>query len=567
MRDTKAQYTIRADVPADYCRVAITLKDEGRLPRTVLHLWGITDDGVENRLHRPLGLHLDAGYHSLFHAVRSLALDAEHHEVEVVAVTNDAQCAIGTEKARPLSALATGPVLVIPKEFAGITCRTVDISLSTHDDLAQWAQWVLEELADPDGAPLVALRGGSRWVRATRQIRLGQPSYAHVAIGANRHFLITGGLGGIGLTFAKYLAASAKAKLTLIGRSTVPGRKTWDALLASGDTSSRLRQQLAGIRECEATGGEVLVISADVADFEQMRSAKRQAEERFGAVNAVIHAAGVPDGRSIALKTAGQAEDILRSKVLGTTVLDALFGDGCLDFMLLCSSLTALFGEYGQADYCSANAFLDAFAHQQRPSGRRVVAVNWDVWQGVGMAEDAQLPGDLQRRRKKHVETGITPAEGVEALLRVLASPLPQVIVSACPIEERAMASGMLPSDLYREDTSGESGHDRPDLHTPYQAPAGDVEVEVAGVWQEVLGINGIGRNDDFIELGGHSLLAAQVVARIEERLGVRLSMPTMLAHPTVAHLAACVTASGAPSRMPVDPVTETDIEYEEFEL
>ncbi len=117
-----------------------------------------------------------------------------------------------------------------------------------------------------------------------------------------------------------------------------------------------------------------------------MRGVVERARSRFGRVDGVVHAAGVAGGGIIQLKTPEKAASILAPKVQGARVLGKIFGDGGLDFMLLCSSRSAVLGGFGQVDYCAANAFLDAFAHEHAErTGVHTVAVDWDGWQGVGM--------------------------------------------------------------------------------------------------------------------------------------------------------------------------------------
>ena len=155
-------------------------------------------------------------------------------------------------------------------------------------------------------------------------------------------------------------------------------------------------------------------MSADVSDPAQMQACLSSARQRFGSIDGVIHAAGTPGGGLIQLGTPEASAQVLAPKVEGTSVLMSLLADAPPDFVVLCSSITAILGGPGQADYCGANACLDAFAHVQAIDHRRprVISVNWDVWQEVGMAVNTPVPYHLRAEREDHIRNGILPTEG-----------------------------------------------------------------------------------------------------------------------------------------------------------
>jgi polyketide synthase PksJ len=206
-------------------------------------------------------------------------------------------------------------------------------------------------------------------------------------------YLITGGLGGIGLSLAEYLAQTVHAKLILVGRSSFPDRDKWEQWLVSHDEGDPVSHKIRKLKSLEALGAEVLVVTADVADLEQMKSAIQQAKKRFGTLRGVIHCAGIAGGGVIQLKDPRTAANVLSPKLKGTLVLDELLRDTTLDFFVLCSSVLGLTSQVGQVDYSAANAFLDAFAHYKTSKGNSVtVSIDWDGWEEVGMAVDNSLP-------------------------------------------------------------------------------------------------------------------------------------------------------------------------------
>ena len=143
----------------------------------------------------------------------------------------------------------------------------------------------------------------------------------------------------------------------------------------------------------EEQGGEVLVANADVADAGQMRAVIEQAKQRFGAIDGVIHAAGVGGGGIIALKTPEVAAALLAAKVRGTAVLHDLMKDLEPKFFVLCSSINAVTPAPAQIDYCAANAYQDAFVQRRRSEdGTLFLSIDWGAWGEVGMAVDAAVP-------------------------------------------------------------------------------------------------------------------------------------------------------------------------------
>jgi len=291
---------------------------------------------------------------------------------------------------------------------------------------------------------------------------------------------------------------------------------------------------------------------------------------RFGAVHAVIHAAGVPGGGLIQLRGAAQAAAVLAPKVRGTLLLERLLPAAALDLYVLCSSLAAVLGGAGQADYCAANAFLDAMAAAAAARGAAAVSIAWDAWREVGMAAEAPATGPRHARRPD--EQGLLTAEGLLAFDRAVASGLPQVAVSTLDLarlvtEMRASgrgrretpvavaggamtaggAGGAMPSAgptatgaevAVDAGTAGSAArHPRPELATSYTAPRNDTERALAGIWEEVLGIAPVGVHDDFTELGGHSLLALQVLARVRAALAADLPLRAVFDAPTIAAL------------------------------
>jgi acyl carrier protein len=285
-----------------------------------------------------------------------------------------------------------------------------------------------------------------------------------------------------------------------------------------------------------------------------------------------VHAAGIAGGGLIALKTAPAAAAVLRAKVAGTrALLDALASEETGEahpFVVLFSSVASLTGGVGQVDYAAANAYLDAAAHAAAADGRRVVSIDWDAWQEVGMAAGTSLPASMQAGRDRLLAGGIPPEDGIEAFFRVVASPFAQVVVSPRGIAERdSETDSVAPLPI---DRSAGTPHHRPDLSTHYAEPRTSEERQLAEIWRGLLGTDGIGRDDNFFELGGDSLLATQLTVRLRAAFGRECSLRQVVEHATIAGLAALLftpTASTNPQAALLDELASMTEEEAEARL
>jgi phthiocerol/phenolphthiocerol synthesis type-I polyketide synthase E len=541
-------YEVDPQQQPSYAELLATLRAADQFPQHILHLWTVTPDDQadagENAFQRMQTL----GFASLTALAQALGGDELATPIELTVVSNQLHDVAGGETLRPEKATLLGPCRVIPREYLQINCRSLDLVLphATPQLIARLADQILAETYSESSDTIIAYRGNRRWAQAIEQARFAAVPERPSRLRQNGVYLITGGLGGIGLALAEHLARTVQARLVLVGRSALPARDDWAELLASAADNDTTSQKIRQVQSLEAAGAELLLLSADVTDAEQMRGVVAQTIDRFGALHGVIHAAGVAGGGVIQLKTPEAIERVLAPKTHGLLALEAACRHLPLDFMLLCSSLTSMVGELGQADYAAANAFLDAFAHWQAArNGSFTVTVNWDTWREVGMAVNTEVPPEMLAMHEQMLQSGILPGEGVQLFERVLAqSTAPQLLVSTRDLPTRittlhAMTRAML--EEAQEQTralASRAGHARPALATAYVAPRNQFEENVAAVWQQVLGIEQVGVHDSFFDLGGHSLLITQLINKLHRTYQVELSIRTLFESPTVAGMA-----------------------------
>ena len=588
----------------DYQALIQDLKATDCWPTQIVHLWTATrtptlleSETLKEKLH-VLETLRDLGFYSLIFLVQAMGkYDPTLQPCQVTVISNGMQAVLGADAIAPEKATLLGPVETISLEYPHIACRSIDLELDGPIGP------LLDELRTPVTESAIAYRGGQRWIRTFEPVPLPPPASSPLRLKSQGVYLITGGLGGIALEIATDLAKTVCAKLVLVGRSPLPPRSLWQQYLVENPSDDPTCQKIQKILQMEELGSEVLVLSADVADPEAMERAIDRAQSQFGTIRGVIHAAGVPSGGLIQLKTRAIAAEHMSCKLQGTVILANLLQDCKLDFFVLFSTLNTALPTVGQVDHAGGNAFMDAFAWSQSArSDSCTLAINWDGWQEVGQAAvAARDPRTAHLYSDSDLDSFLSSAEGVEAFARILQQSLPQVIVSAFDLHARRREALGLDSNPTRPGSIaspaaespaplsvGEKAsllaekattatpataapaatYPRPDLPVAYVAPQTPDERAVVEVWQNTLGVAPIGVNDNFLELGGDSLIATQVVTRLREVMANdSISVASLFATPTVALLVASLQTPRVQSTAKVDRTEPSSTEREEFEL
>ena len=387
-------YTLNPQQRDDYDALLQELLAFDWRPTKILHLWNVTTQEKAASALEAADLAQTKGFYSLLFLVQALAKQNLTDKLQVTVISDGIQTVTGKERLSPEKATLLGAVRAIPIEYPNISCHSIDVTLP---EVSSWQEAklienLLAELHANTAEPVIAYRDVYRWLPALEPARLDAASWEETSsrLRAGGVYLITGGLGTIGLTLASHLAKTVHAKLILTGRSAFPAQNEWEEWLGNHDCNDEVSGQISRLKELEELGAEVLITQADVANLEVMKQVIAQAQERFGQINGIIHAAGVLGEGLIGLKTPEEVESVFAPKVRGTLVLNEIFKDTELDFILLCSSGTAITPISGQISYSSANNFLDAFAHYKTAQdGTFAVSLNWATWQGSGMAVEA----------------------------------------------------------------------------------------------------------------------------------------------------------------------------------
>ncbi|HEY9405602.1 MAG TPA: type I polyketide synthase, partial [Pyrinomonadaceae bacterium] len=319
------------------------------------------------------------------------------------------------------------------------------IDVAPEASAAETAELVSAEIRSHGGENQIAFRQGRRFVCRLARRQDARRSAPTMRWRTDGSYLITGGIGGLGLSIARSMVEQGARRLVLMSRSELPPRSEWSRV----DGESALGQQLIAIRQLEALGASIRVVAIDVTNEGQLRSfLETFRAEGWPQIRGVVHAAGVLQDKTLLQLDADAFHSAWKPKVHGAWLLHQLLREESLDFFILFSSAASLLGSAGQANYASANAFLDALAHERRSRNLPALSINWGAWSEVGMAAQKTRGGRLAARGFGN----ISPQQGVEVFEQLLGEDSTQVGV--LPINwtlARASTPALAESPLYSE--------------------------------------------------------------------------------------------------------------------
>ena len=531
-RIDEQSYSLNPPAANQYLRLFEALQKTDKMPAQIVHLWSVTNDGGAMSA-ESFAETQETGFLSLVRMAKALIARNVTWPLHIDVVSNQVQTVDGNEGLAPAKATLLGPCKCIPQEYPNLRCRSIDVAFS-RAEMDSLAEQISRDLLSDANDVVIAWRGHTRWVQEFENRSL---PVRPAALREGGVYLLTGGLGNIGLAVAEYLAQTSSAKLSLVSRSPFPARADWQNWIADKGEYDSISRKIRKLERIQRHGGDVLLCAADVADEEQMRCAVRQTCEYFGTLNGVIHGAGTiaaADFRGITESDREFCERHFRPKACGLLVLERIIRRKRLDFCVLMSSLSSVLGGLGFTAYAAANLFLDAFARaRNRAGGTRWLTINWDSWHFPHDENESTLPVQA-----------MLPREGIAAFSRILADPsLNEVVVSVSDLDARLGQWIRFDHDRARPRETV-AFHERPELAQSYVAPRDEMERVIAQIWQEVLGLERVGVLDNFFtDLSGHSLLATELVSRLRNLFQIEVPLASLFEGPTIAQLAVTVAA------------------------
>jgi len=431
----------------------------------------------------------------------------------------------------PILALLWGFARTIRTEYPRFKVGTIDIERMDFNDQAEE---IAIEIESSEGEEVCLRDGRKRYVsmlvRHSDYLKKGHTNLQRIEIKDNGAYLITGGTGAVGMSYANVLVEKGAKQLILLCRHE-PSKETKEKC-----------------EEWNKTGVQIEIIYTNVAEEKQLRDTLLKVDEKFPMIKGVIHAAGIIIDRMISDLTWDECEQVLRPKVLGTCNLYNILDNEALDFFLMVSSISSILGNAGQSNYVAANCFMNSLADYIQTMGKTSLAYCWGPW-GTGMALDETVVKNMDRLGIRPFALDMTG----EMISGFFEKPFTNIIaadidwekyVENSDNEERAFYSKISKKNHVREeqkdiDVAYTILHELKDMTHDNRKDA--LIFELQNICKNILGF-GQGQQPQadktFKELGADSLMIFSIRNSINKLLKTDLNVSAFFNYPTLAKLA-----------------------------
>lgn len=592
LRLSKGMYQLNPRIKGDYVRLIAALEADELNIHSMLHMWNVTDKEniVDPDQFKEIHCSTNLSILYLYQALRQ-----ENKEpIRLSVVTKGGQFVKQTDELHVEKTALVGLLKTIPQEWEGAQVSHIDIEA---ENLDQDAKHITEEMSAFHMKAEVAYRQAQRLVPKLEKVDMIQAPQTEGFLEYDSVYLLTGGLGGIGFELSKQMLQFG-LKLVLIGRTSIEGDEERKAALS----------QLKG-------HGDVIYVQADVTSLSEVEQAIYEAEKHFGqSIRGAVHLAGAGnvsehfqhvDKYALAQTSEGDFLKELSGKAEGAWVLQEAFKHDPTAPLVFFGSVNGFFGGTTFGAYSAANSFLDGLAHALTfHEGRRAICLNFSMWDNLGLSKGHvgaaltvrkgfQMIGKKQglhslclgvRLNEAHLFIGL---DGTNQEIARQIQPVPM------PRFERKLYYTVQPGEavhLYDITDVTEGDWDIrqvPDIpktqdgtidyaaiklldHKNAQQPEKRLpetktEQGVAAIWEDILEVDRVYREDQFFDLGGHSLKATQTISRINHEFSIKAPLKILFESKNLAHLAQMVDdIKGAPAVIETKiPKLEKQTSYE----
>lgn len=510
----------------------------------IIHLASIRKDQRADSL-ESLEKSQQMGVFSLFYLSKAVAAVIPEKPVSITIISRNINKVNNKEEfILPENASLSGLGRVIGKEILNIRCKCIDLDMETS------IVPIITELANDTDVYQVAYRSGKRYVEVFKESILAGAESTQVTLREKGVYVITGGLGGIGLEMAKYLAKAGRVNIALINRTELPERNLWDEILLK-DTNGRLSKKIGKIMEIESYGARIIPYAASISDYTRVKQIFDELGENFGSVNGIIHCAGISENRLLIDKSDEEFRETILPKIHGTWILDELTNGYDLDFFVMASSVATVFSTQGQGDYTAANSYLDSFAWHRNLLGKRALSVDWVTWKEAGMAVEQGFKYDT-------IFKTISTEHAMEAFDRALKNGMTRVLIGEINYENGISqliknSPFKISDDILNKLDSSIRNFDfkRQDKVRAYAnvklegrkngEKYSDIEKTIAHICREEMGYSEIDVKKNFFELGGDSITMTRVRQRLNEKYHRKVSITDIFEYSTIEKLASFI--------------------------
>lgn len=403
-------YTINLEDKKDYIQLLKTLKEIGSIPNVFIYNWMKSPLEIKEKMIRSS---LMRSFYSLLYLSQGLMELKFKKEVQFIYLKSAQK-----DREQPLFNGLAGFIKTLKLENPKYKGKLIEVindeKTAIQDGISSVASILQDELGHAEEDDIEV-----RYCKGRRQVKVliehvFSKDNPTLSIKRDGVYLVTGGVGGLGLIFARYLIEGFDAKVILLGRSELTPEKA------------------EKLKTIKAKGGEAVYLKADVSNHSELQQAIQKIREKYHCINGVIHSAGIIKDTFILKKHFQDAKSVLAAKTYGTLFLDELTSTDQLDFFMMFSSTTAVTGNVGQCDYGYANSFMDNYAvlrsrlckENKRPG--KTLAINWPLWRDGGMHVDEQTE-NLMRGAGLYV---LEIDQGIKAFEEGLSTESSQLVVA-----------------------------------------------------------------------------------------------------------------------------------------
>lgn len=439
------------------------------------------------------------------------------------------------EVTQPYYASLIGICRSIGQELSHINMQVLDQPYEARytNDIAP----LLEVILSPDVNDLVLLRDKRFWVvdyQTVKSIESGK-QISNNTLQKGGVYLVTGGLGDVASIYVDYLLKHWDATVVLTGRSKLPAKDKWHAIVTE-QPQSDIAKRLARLINWQSQGQQVEYYQGDITDIDAMTTVCQSVQQQLGSICAIVHIAGVSSDlhyKPLSELSWEHCWKIFNPKLSGLRVIEqltAIFAiDSCLVVSSISSALTGLaLGAYG-ASHNALDAMVNLHANWK--------LINWDAF-NFHMSDERTSTNSFGSGIN---QLSMTVDEASKALQLSLQQPQAQrIIVSTSALPSRAQFWANRGYVKHEQDEI-EVKNPRPQLRNNYIQASNELEARIVKLWESLLGIEPIGIYDNFFELGGHSLLTLELVSRLQRNFGYEGSVIDMFETATITELAQAV--------------------------
>lgn len=461
--------------------------------------------------------------------IQAVAIGGGRHKPPIWLVTRGAVSTTSEAVSSPSHTAVWGLGRTVALEHAELVCKRIDLARHCSDgDVAS----LVHEFLDSDEEDQIAWRAGKRYVARIARTSMNAAKQIDFQLRSDATYIITGGLGGLGLSVAEWLAESGAKQIALLGRRepTEETRNTINDLQAK-------------------TGARLACFQADVASQSDLARVIQQMADTMPSVRGVIHAAGVPGESTPLLELRKEVFDqVSGPKLAGTWNLHVLTREMNLDFLVLYSSASAILGLIGQGGYAGSNAFLDGFSAWRNGNALPAMSIQWGAFGSVGMGHHQAS----QERRARSGMMTLDPAQGITALSQLLRQPRASIAVMNFSLRRWLETFPQLTgapyfSTLRQTEQTSSTAQSADEVQilrkniegAPPQKREELLTIEMRAILGQVLKLapERIGILEPFQTFGVDSLMSLEVRNVLETRLGIKLQSTLLFTYPNLGSL------------------------------